>query len=194
MNFLAHSFLSGKSEDIIVGNFIADFIKGNAFRQNYNSGISKGILLHRLIDSFTDQDEQLAHSRKLLHPFFHKYSGVVMDIFLDHFLAEKWNEYSNLNLSTFSQEFFDTLFSQQEWMPPIAIHLMKTMKEQDWFENYTHIEGIDLTFRRFSKRIQHPPIENAASYLKENEEQLLETFEEFFPRLQGEVERFLISS
>lgn len=191
MNYLAHIFLSGESKEIMIGNFIADFIKGKSFHQVYNEKISRGIVLHRLIDTYTDQDEQLALSRKPLHPHFHKYSGAVMDIYLDHFLAENWPRYSKISLSQFADEFYENARPYSEKMPQMARHLLEVMKLQDWFGNYSHMEGMSLTFNRFSRRINYPPIENAGIYLKENKIQIGKVFEEFFPRLMNEVELFL---
>ena len=53
MNFLAHLYLSGDDEEQIVGNFIADHVKGKAI-ESYSDGIRAGIMLHREIDVFTD--------------------------------------------------------------------------------------------------------------------------------------------
>ena len=53
MNFLAHAYLSFGQEEILVGNLVADFIKGKELRQ-FSEDIQIGILLHREIDSFTD--------------------------------------------------------------------------------------------------------------------------------------------
>ena len=53
MNYLAHIFLSGGQPDIMIGNFIADSIKGSKYSA-YPTEIQKGILLHRQIDTTTD--------------------------------------------------------------------------------------------------------------------------------------------
>ena len=56
MNFLAHSYLSGSDQKILVGNFIGDFVKGKQY-ENYDDSIQKGIILHREIDYYTDKHE-----------------------------------------------------------------------------------------------------------------------------------------
>ena len=33
MNFLAHLYLSGNDSDIMIGNFIADSVKGKAYKK-----------------------------------------------------------------------------------------------------------------------------------------------------------------
>ena len=53
MNYLAHTFLSGDSDQVRIGNFIGDYVKGSDFNF-YPEGIKKGIILHRHIDYFTD--------------------------------------------------------------------------------------------------------------------------------------------
>ena len=53
MNYLAHFYLSNHDKNLIVGNYIADDVKGKAYL-DYPLEIQKGILLHRKIDDFTD--------------------------------------------------------------------------------------------------------------------------------------------
>lgn len=53
MNYLAHALLSNNNKGLLIGNFIADHIRGNDFK-NFPEEVIKGILLHRRIDTFTD--------------------------------------------------------------------------------------------------------------------------------------------
>ena len=53
LNYLAHIYLSGANEEILVGNFIGDYVKGFELGR-YSDLVRKGIILHRHIDSFTD--------------------------------------------------------------------------------------------------------------------------------------------
>jgi hypothetical protein len=46
MNYLAHIFLSGENPNVMIGNFMADSIKGSK-HDFYPPEIQKGILLHR---------------------------------------------------------------------------------------------------------------------------------------------------
>jgi acyl carrier protein phosphodiesterase len=49
MNHLAHLYLSSDKEEEMVGQFIADAVKGNDFNL-YSPDIRQGILLHRWVD------------------------------------------------------------------------------------------------------------------------------------------------
>jgi acyl carrier protein phosphodiesterase len=92
MNFLAHIYLSGDNDLLKIGNFMADSIRGNQYLQ-YPDEIKKGILLHRFIDTFTDAHLIYRKSKHRLHEKYGHYSGVIMDIVYDHFLAKNWNHY-----------------------------------------------------------------------------------------------------
>ena len=63
MNHLAHLFLSRHSEKMMVGNFIADGVKGKKYLA-YEDEIADGIVMHRAIDTFTDTHETVSHSKQ----------------------------------------------------------------------------------------------------------------------------------
>ena len=63
MNFLAHVYLSGNDPHLALGNLIADRIKGKDYI-NYPIPIQKGILLHRQIDTFTDNHPNFRKAKK----------------------------------------------------------------------------------------------------------------------------------
>ena len=90
MNFLAHIYLSGNDEDVIIGNFIADGIKGKRY-------------------TFTDAHPTVHQSTARLHKNYSHYSGVIVDILYDHFLAKNWSKYSNEPLDVYVQNFYGLL-------------------------------------------------------------------------------------
>lgn len=53
MNYLAHFALSGTEEEIIVGNYIGDSLRG-VNTKNFSERVQMGIKLHRFIDDYTD--------------------------------------------------------------------------------------------------------------------------------------------
>ena len=94
MNFLAHIYLSGNNDLVTIGNFIADGIRGKKYLE-FPIDIQTGILLHRQIDTFTDAHKTVRESTKRLHKNYSHYSGVIVDILYDHFLAKNWASYSD---------------------------------------------------------------------------------------------------
>ena len=102
MNYLGHIFLSGKNEQLLVGNFIGDYVKGKQYL-HYPEEIRKGILLHRAIDDFTDRNAHWMNVRELFRPIYKRYAGVVADVVIDHFLAKNWSHFSDEQLDWYSK-------------------------------------------------------------------------------------------
>jgi acyl carrier protein phosphodiesterase len=85
MNYLGHLFLSGDDPLVIVGNFMADAVKGGRL-EGFPEKVVKGIRLHRAIDGFTDSHPAQRAGRERVRAYAGRYSGVVMDMFFDHLL------------------------------------------------------------------------------------------------------------
>ena len=85
MNFLGHFYLSQSNPELVVGNFIADFVKGNKYI-DYPDKIAEGIMMHRHIDYYTDHHPKVSKGRKRLFGTYRHYSEVIMDMYYDHFL------------------------------------------------------------------------------------------------------------
>ncbi|GEQ87233.1 ACP phosphodiesterase [Patiriisocius marinistellae] len=141
MNFLAHIYLSGEDEGITIGNFIADGIKGKKYLK-FPPQIQKGILLHRGIDSYTDHHPTVRESTKRLHHKYGHYSGVIVDILYDHFLAKNWKTYHDQPLDEYVQDFYEMLSKNYEILPTRIQRLMPYMVSDNWLLSYATIPGI----------------------------------------------------
>ena len=86
VNYLAHAYLSFGIPDVVVGNLISDFIKGKK-QLEYPDSIRKGITLHRAIDTFTDTHPVTRHAKSYFRAVYGLYSGALVDVAYDHFLA-----------------------------------------------------------------------------------------------------------
>lgn len=111
MNFLAHLYLSQSNTNIMIGNFIADHIRGNNF-SHFCKEIQQGVLLHREIDTFTDAHEVVRKSKRRLHERYRHYDGVIIDIFFDHYLAKNWSTYSAIPFKNYTDA-INTFFSKK---------------------------------------------------------------------------------
>ena len=151
MNFLAHIYLSGEDEGITIGNFIADGIKGKQYKK-YPLQIQKGILLHRGIDSFTDQHPTVRKSTKRLHENYGHYSGVIVDILYDHFLAKNWKNYHSQPLDEYVGEFYEMLRKYFEILPTRIQRMMPYMIADNWLLSYATVEGISNILTQMNRR------------------------------------------
>ena len=151
MNFLAHIYLSGENDHIKIGNFIADGIHGKNF-DAFPIDVQKGIRLHREIDSFTDFHPIFRQSKHRLHERYGHYSGVIMDIFYDHFLAKNFSNYSKVPLKDFSENFYKVLDANFSILTPRFQKILPILKEENWLLMYATIEGISHILYNMDRR------------------------------------------
>ena len=183
MNLLAHCYLSGNSTDLLIGNFIADSIKGKHY-DTYNDEIIRGIKLHRMIDEFTDNHDIVKISKRRLAPKYGKYAAVIVDIFYDHLLALNWKIYSDIELKKFAIHVYEVLLVNEKILPEKVQEFLPYMVEQNWLYNYSTIEGIDKSLKGMAHRAKFDShMEIAAVDLKENLKLFGSEFELFFPEL-----------
>lgn len=154
MNFLAHIYLSGDNDLVKIGNFMADSIRGHSY-ENYPGDIKKGILLHRSIDSFTDMHPIYRQSKHRLHEKYGHYSGVIMDIFYDHFLAKNWSSYSNEKLENYAEDFYLLLKGNYDELTDRAKGMMPYMIARNWLVSYATIEGLEMIMFQMDYRTKH---------------------------------------
>ena len=154
MNFLAHIYLSGDNELVSLGNFMADSIKGKEYEQ-YEPEVKAGVLLHRAIDSYTDAHSMVRKSKKRLFKRYGHYSGVIVDILYDHFLAKNWSDYSEIDLKQYVEDFYDSVEHHFELLPPRAQRMVPFMIADNWLLSYSTIEGIGRVLDGMNRRTQN---------------------------------------
>jgi acyl carrier protein phosphodiesterase len=183
MNFLAHIYLSGHNELLTIGNFASDGVRGNKYK-TYPIAMQAGILLHREIDTFTDAHPVFRRSTKKLHKGYSHYSGVIVDIFYDHFLAKNWSRYSEIPLDIYIQNFYKSLNNHLSILPPRFQNLTPIMIEGNWLLSYATIDGIQSVLNGMNRRTKNRSKMNEAT--KELElfyHKFEEDFTEFFSEL-----------
>lgn len=185
MNFLAHIYLSFGDEEITIGNFIADSIRGNKIG-HLPDRVQQGILLHRAIDTFTDAHPIVRRSSKRLHTRYSHYSRVIVDIFYDHFLAANWAEYSDTPLEPFVADFYDLLETNFTLLPEGVKRMMPYMIADNWLVNYAHLEGIGRVLSGLNRRTQHKSgMNRAVTDLEIHYQAFEQEFSSFFRELES---------
>nr|WP_309756456.1 ACP phosphodiesterase [Flavobacterium sp.] len=183
MNFLAHIYLSGDNDLIKIGNFMADGIRGKHF-ENYPLDVQKGIILHRAIDTFTDAHPIFRQSTKKLHERYHHYSGVIVDVLYDHFLAKNWNQYSDEKLEDFVERFYQSLYDNNKILSDRTKDIMPYMIAHNWLVSYQTIEGIHRILTQMDGRTKNQSqMRFATNELSEFYLEFEEEFTNFFQEL-----------
>jgi acyl carrier protein phosphodiesterase len=184
MNYLAHIYLSNENQGITIGNFIADGIKGTKYTK-FPKEIQKGILLHRGIDSFTDFHPTVRLSTKRMHKNYGHYSGVIVDILYDHFLAKNWKNYHEQPLEEYIENFYELLRNSSDVLTLRIKRMMPYMISDNWLLSYASIEGISKILAQMNRRTNNISKMNfAVLELEEYYEEFENEFTSFFEELR----------
>ena len=184
MNFLAHIFLSGNNEQVILGNFFADSIKGSRYLE-YPADIQKGILLHRAIDFYTDTHTVFRKSASRLFDNYGHYNGVIVDIYYDHFLAANWERYSDIPLKSYVENFYELAQSNYDLLPAMVKNFLPYMLKDNWLLSYRTLDGINRTLYQLNRRTKNVSgMDKAGVDLVEHYELFENEFFLFFEEIQ----------
>lgn len=191
MNFIAHIHLSGEDAPLLVGNYIADLIR-QADVAGLPEEIQRGVMLHRMIDTYTDQHDVNRDALERIYPFHHKYSPVLLDIYYDYFLIKHWSTFSSSPFEDVCAFAYDSL---AQYLPAIPIRTQPRIEhllERRWLETaYGTFNGLEKTFYFLKKRMSQPDIINRATEtLMKHEAELETAFLTFYPDLIQEVKSF----
>lgn len=183
MNFLAHAYLSFEDTDLIVGNLIADMIKGKQI-DKLPYEIQQGVFLHRQIDTFTDRHPAVKDAQKHFEETAGRYGGSFLDIAYDHFLA-KSEEFEPIGgWGEFAQSCYKAIESRASVLPSQFISMFLYMKSENWLLNYRNKWLIEKSFERLQNRAKYIQ-KDIPVYLdfEKYYEQIGMSFGEFFPDL-----------
>jgi acyl carrier protein phosphodiesterase len=188
MNFLAHLYLSGESEGLKTGNFIGDYVKGRKF-EHYQGEIRQGILLHRAIDNFTDNNPYFQEAKQFFHPYYKRYSGIVADVAFDHFLAFNWNSYSVYTLRDYTRNAHAILLSNYLRLPFRVQQFLPVIIRNRRLESYATLEGFEKALAIMANYTSLPAMSHhAVMVVEENRENLQSLFTAFMKEVLQFVE------
>ena len=185
MNYLAHAYLSFGHEQILVGNLISDFVKGKK-KFDYPGNIQKGIILHRAIDTFTDNHVVTKSAKNIFRQAYRLYSGPFVDVVYDHFLAADPNIFTKDSLADFSKEVYGVLDRYDQFLPANFAQMFPYMKLHNWLFNYRSRRGIELSFGGLVKRALYlRESDTAIALFGEHYDTLRDHYNAFFPELKS---------
>ncbi|NMP33316.1 DUF479 domain-containing protein [Thalassotalea sp. M1531] len=189
MNYLAHLLLSPNISAVRIGNLMGDFIKGNQLG-HLPEQVLIGIHLHRAIDKFTDNHEQVRALKLLLSSRRKRFSGIISDIVFDHLLAKNWQAYSDISLETFANQCYHELSVSHQLMPERMANVVSKMTAQNWLLAYQSSQSISGAINGVSRRIRFENnLLGAADEVMPVLDEYQQAFLTFFPELQRFVEQ-----
>ena len=185
MNHLAHLCLARPTPESLIGNLSGDFVKG-ALGDRFPPEMRAGIEQHRRIDAFTDSHPSVAAFRRVLTPEHGHYARVIADMFFDHFLARRFDEYGGEPLDAFLARTFALMDPHVELMPGRLRTLYPHIRDEEWLQSYRDVEAMHDALRNISYRFsRRPRLETATRHLVESRQELESHFEAFFPEVMA---------
>jgi acyl carrier protein phosphodiesterase len=186
VNYLAHAYLSKGDPGLVVGNFIADHLKGQKLLL-FPPSIIAGVKLHRKIDAFADSHPLFRQSKRFFYDGFEKYSGILVDIFYDHFLARDFRNITGENLKTFVERHYEIYQAYINEMPPGAKRFLDYAVKNNIFESYSDIVKVYTVLSHLSHRIGHSvQLQQSAVFFSRHERDLEGQFNRFFEEALAE--------
>jgi acyl carrier protein phosphodiesterase len=183
MNFLAHAHLSNGDRQVLVGNLIADSVKGKV-KLTYPLPVQMGIDLHRKIDTFTDNHTVFKHSCEVIYEDARRFSGVVMDIFYDHFLARNWSRYASAPLDKFTVGVYHELGKNYEILPSRVKRILPYMMAQNWLNSYANLKDLSRIFYGMDRRTGlRSGMRHSVDLLERHYDELQQDFLAFYPEM-----------
>jgi acyl carrier protein phosphodiesterase len=156
VNHLAHLFLAAPGAESLVGNLSGDFVKG-ALGERFTPGIRAGIRQHREIDTFTDTHPEGAAFRRVLTPEYGHYAGVIADMFFDHFLARRFDDFAGESLDAFLARTYAAIDPYADVLPGRLRELYPHIRDEHWLQSYRDVESIHFALRNLARRFSRQP-------------------------------------
>lgn len=193
MNWLAHLFLSQSNGEHRLGNLLGDIMKSKE-RTNLASRFRSGLECHLLIDTFTDSHQVVRRSKRRINIQHRRYSGILIDVFYDYFLARNWQIYASVDLACFTQEVYASLLEPLDLMPIRVQKIVHRMIQDDWLGSYYYLSGVEATLHGIKARLssrhdQYFLVDAFMAELEMNSEEIEADFHQFFPDLISKVKR-----
>ncbi|QBH98673.1 DUF479 domain-containing protein [Limnobaculum zhutongyuii] len=188
MNFLAHLHLASLADSSLLGNLLADFVRGNPDGE-YAPEVVNGIMLHRRIDKLTDNLEPVREARRLFSQPHYRVAPIALDVLWDHFLARHWEQLENtMPLVDFVAQAKNNIVPHLSETPQGFQHINQYIWRDRWLERYAELPFIADTLHNMA--IRRPRLE-ALSYCIEDIQQhyhpLEETFLHFYPQMMAQA-------
>lgn len=188
MNFLAHAYLSFGNPDILVGNMIADMVKGKQI-ELYPETIQHGIHIHRQIDAFTDSHPVTQEAMGVFRSSAGKYAGAFLDVAYDYFLARDKKNEPVEGWKAFAATSYKQISEYRKVLPDKFCSMFMYMESENWFYSYRYKWMIKRSFDRLQQRASFLD-DNAHVYtsFEEHLKEIRDSYNIFFPELKVYVQ------
>ena len=155
MNYLVHLYLSDPTPGCLLGNLMGDFVKG-PLPAHYPSQVRFGLAMHRRVDTFAHASMIFRRSKSRLAPRYRYFRAVMVDVFYDHFMARRWEEFGTEPLEDFADRIYRLLEAHLAELPEGLQRVTPRMIAHNWLVSYRQQATIGRVLERLSQRLSKP--------------------------------------
>ncbi|NIY48371.1 ACP phosphodiesterase [Cedecea colo] len=190
MNFLAHLHLASLAQSSLLGNLLADFVRGNP-DDSFAPDIVAGIYMHRRVDALTDGLPEVTTAKRWFRPETRRVSPITLDVMWDHFVSRHWSTLSpQIGLAEFIAHARANIEPHLPDTPPRFINLNNYLWEERWLERYSDMAFIANVLNGMaSRRPKLGALRASWQDLEDHYEPLEELFWQFYPRMMSLAEQ-----
>lgn len=188
MNFLAHLHLASLASSSLLGNLMADFVRGDP-RESWPQAIAAGISLHRRIDALTDGLPEVAEMRQLFRPQTRRVAPITLDVVWDHFLSRHWQRIEpSQPLSDFIASAQAEIVPQLTQTPERFQNLNRYLWQERWMERYADADYLQQVLNGMaSRRPRLAALRDSWQDFAINYSALEQAFNTFYPRMMAQA-------
>jgi len=152
MNYLAHLHLATLADSSLLGNLMADYVRGN-IQQQWPAEVADGIALHRRVDALTDSLPEVRTARKLFRDETRRVAPVTLDVIWDHFLSYHWDKLvPTITLPAFIERAKNIIEPQLANTPEGFQTLNTWLWRERWMERYAEAEYLQKVLSGMANR------------------------------------------
>ncbi|XKM14479.1 ACP phosphodiesterase [Orbaceae bacterium ac157xtp] len=184
MNILAHLHLAKLAQSSIIGNAVADFVKGDPYSK-YPNDIANGIMMHRRLDKLIDNLPAVKQAKSFFIAKHQRVAPITLDIVWDHFLSKHWADYCTTESVTEFNESIKSIiqpFSSQ--FSDEFNEFITAMCRGNWLVNYADLAFIQRALKGMAnRRPKLALLSDTFTDITQNYEKLEAIFKSFYPEL-----------
>ncbi|WP_029592776.1 ACP phosphodiesterase [Siccibacter turicensis] len=190
MNFLAHLHLAQLAQSSLLGNLLADFVRGNPDTL-FSAEIAAGIHMHRRVDVLTDNLPQVKQARAWFRPHTRRVAPITLDVMWDHFLSRHWAQLSpSQPLTDFIAHAQASIVPHLPDTPPRFVNLNDYLWSERWMERYAGMPFIQNVLNGMAtRRPRLDALRDSWHDLDTHYGALEALFWEFYPQMMDQARR-----
>lgn len=189
MNYLAHLLLAEPRPHARIGALLGDFARGLDLAA-LPLDVRRSLLEHRAIDRFVDTHELVLAERQRFPDRLRRFSGILLDVFYDHFLVLHWRRFCEEPLGVFTHRVYAELGEHPELLSPRLAATFPHMARDDWLGSYGDEANVQRALEGMARRLRRPtPLAEGIQQLRERRPELEAHFLELFPAVVSFVAR-----